>query len=283
MADEQSANILTCELQIEVFGADLEGRQFIEKTRTLSISRDGATIPLANKLAPESELIVRNPVTNQETVARVVDLIQDMIGGHVYGFAFVSPPKNLWQVELPEPRSRQTIILECSRCHNVDAVLPGEIEMLILETKQALSRHCGCSNSPTSWKKTDRTVTEPRAANREANDERQKVSPFEGLSTGAAQEKRKEKRAGMKAAACIRDYRGEKVVECEDVSRGGFRFKSGERYLRETRIEAAVPYAKNSVNIFVLARIAYEEQLSDGFYRHGVAYIKTIKRPDPKP
>src|ERR1700676_5627151 len=162
MSNKLSTNSLTAELQIELFGTELCGRQYIEQTRTLTITRDGATIPLAIKLSPESELIVRNPATNQEAVARVVDLALDPISVHVYGIVFVDPSVNLWQVEFPEVQSK-TIAMECSRCHQVDAVLLSEIEMKILETKHALSRHCKCSNSSTPWKRTDQKVTEPKA------------------------------------------------------------------------------------------------------------------------
>jgi hypothetical protein len=280
-ADKQSANSLARALQIEVFGADMDGLQFIEQTRTLTITRDGATIPLAIKLSPESELIVRNPATNQEAVARVVDLALDPINVHVYGIVFVDPSVNLWQVEFPEVQSR-TIAMECSRCHQVDAVLLSEIEMKILETKHALSRHCKCSNSSTPWKRTDQKVTEPKATEPAPREGLRKIPSIEGPATGAPRVKRKEKRTAMKITACIRDNRGEEVVECENVSRGGFCFKSRKIYPTGTPIEAAVPYAKNSVNIFVPARIAYQQGLSGEFYRHGVAYTKSVKTPDLK-
>lgn len=282
MADGHSANSLTCELQIEVFGADLDGRQFMGRTRTLTITRDGATIPLANKLAPESELIVRNPATNQEAAARVVDLVRDPICVHVYGIAFVDPSVNLWQIEFPASQPNEKIVMECSHCHCVDAVLLSEIEMKLFEMKHALTRHCECGKSLTTWTRTDRKVTEQRARDRNAADARREILAVEEPASGTGLGRRKEKRATMKVAACIRDNRREEVVECEDVSRGGFRFKSRGKYPEGMPIEAAVPYAKNSVNIFVAARIAYQQGLYDGFYRHGVAYLKSIKKPDSK-
>jgi hypothetical protein len=280
-ADKQSAKSLTRELQIEVFGADMDGLQFIEQTRTLTITRDGATIPLSIKLSPESELIVRNPATNQEAAARVVDLALDPASVHVYGIVFIDSSVNLWQVEFPEVQSK-TIVLECSRCHHVDAVLLSEIEMNILETKQALTRHCKCSNSSTPWKRSDQKVTEPKATEREVSEGQRKISPVGEPTTGAPRVERREKRTAMKVPACIRDNRGEEVVECENVSRGGFRFKSRKIYPAGTPIQAAVPYAKNSVNIFVPARIAYQQGLSGEFYRHGVAYTKSVKLPGLK-
>jgi hypothetical protein len=226
-------------------------------------------------------LIVRNPATNREAAARVVDLALDPVRVHVYGIVFVDPSVNLWQVEFPEVQSK-AIALECNRCHHVDAVLLSEIEMKILETNQALTRPCKCSNSSTLWKRTDQKVTEQKAPEREVSDAQRTDSPIEEPAAGAPQTKRKEKRTAMKVPACIRDNRGEEVVECENVSRGGFRFKSLKMYPAGTPIEAAVPYAKNSMNIFVQARIAYQQGLSGGFYRHGVAYTKSIKMSDPK-
>jgi hypothetical protein len=281
MVNDLSASSLTGALPIEVFGADLDGRQFIEQTQTLTITRDGATIPLANKLAPESELIVRNPATNEEADARVVDLIQDAAFHYVYGIAFTNPPVNLWQVEFPEVQS-QKATMKCSRCHAVEAVLLGEIQMQIVESKHELRRHCECSNSWTIWKRTDEAVTEPRATQHGVRDERRKISPAEEPATQAPQERRREKRTAMKATACIRCCDGEVVVQCEDVSRGGFRFKSRQAYPAGTRMEAAIPYAKSSANIFVTTEIVYQQKLSGGFYRHGVAYVKSLKKPDSK-
>jgi DNA-directed RNA polymerase subunit M/transcription elongation factor TFIIS len=282
MGNDPSASSLTGELAIEVFGADLKGRQFVEQTRTLTITRDGATIPLANKLAPESELIIRNPMTNEEADACVLDLIQDADSLYVYGIAFTNPSVNLWQVESPEVQSQETTTLKCSRCHAVEAVLLGEIQREIVESKQELRRHCECSHSWTIWKRTDEAVTERRATERGMRDRRQQISPIEEPTARAPQERRRERRTSMKAAACIQCYDGDVVVECEDVSRGGFRFQSGKAYEVGMRIKAAIPYAKSSVNIFVTAQIVYQQELSGGFYRHGVAYVKSVKKPDSK-
>jgi hypothetical protein len=274
MANEPSASSHTGKLQIEVFGADLDGRQFIEQTRTLTITRDGATIPLANKLAPESELIVRNPATNEEAAARVVGHIRDDAPVHVYGITFINASVNLWGVQFPEVVAQRLIVMECSRCHTVQAVSLSEIETEIVKAVHALTRRCQCSNSSTIWKRTDRDVSEQQAP----------VPPpvRERPETVAPEDRRKEKRTAMKAAACIRRYGGEVIVECEDMSRGGFRFKSRKAYPVGARIEAAVPYAKGSVNIFITAQIAYQQELSGGFFRHGVAYVKSIKKSDSR-
>ena len=278
MANEPSVSTLTSELQIEVFGEDLDGHQFVEHTRTLIISRDGATIPMVCKLAPDSELIIRNPATNEEALARVVGLFHDAIFFQVYGIVFIDPSVSLWQLEFPESKSKKTIIMECIHCHEVEAVLLNEIEMAIFESTQALMRQCGCGNSSTIWKQTDRKVTERRDIERRLSNPRRKASSIEEPVTRTPQERRRGKRTTMKAAGCMRCHEGEVFFECEDVSRGGFRFKSRESYPTGMSIEAAVPYAKNSVNIFVAARIAYHQELASGFHRYGVAYLGSIKQ-----
>jgi hypothetical protein len=280
MSNELATNSQTGELQIEVFGTELAGRQFIEQTRTLTIHRDGATIPLANKLAPDSELIIRNPLTNQEALARVVDLVRDEIFVHIYAITFVDSSVNLWQVAFPEARSAKTITLECSRCHAVEAVSLNEIETDVFESKLTLTRHCECSKSLTTWMTTDRPVTEKMSAENGMGNQPQKVTRAPGPGEQTPRDRRKGKRTSMNFPACIRSDRGETIVECEDVSRGGFRFKSRKAYPEGTRVETAVPYAKSSVNIFVSARIAYTQALSGGFYRHGVAYVKAIQQQD---
>jgi len=277
MANDRSQISPTGKVPIEVFGTDLDGQQFIEPSRTLSITRDGAIIPLTNKLAPESELIVRNPATNREALARVVDLVRDEVYVLVYGVVFVDDSVNLWQNELPGMQSKKTVVMECSRCHEVHAVSLGDIEMEILESKRSLMRHCDCSNSPTQWKRTDRTVTERSVEERQQTDRKRPSPAFNEPAVRRPAERRRQKRTPMKASAYIRRYGAEEIVECEDVSRGGFRFKSRQAYPVGSLIQAAVLYTKSSGDLFVAGRIAYQQKLDGGFYRHGVAYVESGK------
>jgi PilZ domain len=265
------------ELQIVVFGADLDGFPIMERTKILTLTRDGATIPLTKKLAPDSELTVSNPATNQETAARVVGLIREGKGAHVYGIAFLDPSANLWHAEFPDAQPGSWKVMACSRCHTVERVSLTEVEARIFESKQALTRHCECSNSSTIWKHTERRVSERRATPRGQADRRQHVPSPEETSQ-AGREKRRDKRTAMKGSACIRFHGRESIVDLEDMSRGGFRFKGPINYPIGTQIEAAVPYSKGSVNIFVTCKIAYYRELPDGRHRHGVSYVRSLAR-----
>ncbi|HEY6944232.1 MAG TPA: PilZ domain-containing protein [Candidatus Acidoferrum sp.] len=72
--------------------------------------------------------------------------------------------------------------------------------------------------------------------------------------------------------------RGEEFVQCEDVSRGGVRFKSTSRYVEGTLIEIAAPYSSGQLAIFVPGRIVYVQELPEqNLFRYGVQYLNTEK------
>lgn len=68
---------------------------------------------------------------------------------------------------------------------------------------------------------------------------------------------------------------GEEFVQCEDVSRGGLRFKSRIRYFEQTVIEVAAPYSSGQPAIFVAARVVYVQELPEQkLFRYGVQYLR---------
>jgi hypothetical protein len=113
------------------------------------------------------------------------------------------------------------------------------------------------------------------------------------LTLPAAAEKPTEKSAGKSGAPRVnrRKYprirvnyialvrhaeRGEEFVQCEDVSRGGLRFKSTSRYMEQTLIEVAAPYSSGQPAIFVAARIVLVQELPEqNLFRYGVQYLHT--------
>ena len=72
--------------------------------------------------------------------------------------------------------------------------------------------------------------------------------------------------------------RGEEFVQCEDISRGGLRFKSTSRYMEQTLIEVAAPYSSGQAAIFVAARIVFVQELPEqNLFRYGVQYLNSEK------
>jgi hypothetical protein len=92
-------------------------------------------------------------------------------------------------------------------------------------------------------------------------------------------ERRKHPRVKVTYSACVRHpQQGDDVVLCEDMSKGGPRFKSRKRYYSQSFIEVAVPYQSGQPAIFVPAQIVFVEELPEQqLFRHGVQYLKSIK------
>jgi hypothetical protein len=264
------------ELPVEVVGSDLFGQQYMERTQTLAITRDGATILLASKLGPESELIVRNLKTDQEAIAQVVGSIREDTSGHVYGVVLLDPSVDLWRVPLQRMEYASSAILECSRCQVVRSLRLSEIEMEVFKTNRALTRRCRCGVTATIWKETTRVNSvEVEETSPARVPEAQPEAP-------TIWQERKYRRVAIEAVACIRFGGQEEIAACEEMSRGGFRFRSRKEYPAGTRIEAAVPYVPSNANIFVPAQIAYHQRLSDKLNRHGVAYLNTRRETGQK-
>jgi hypothetical protein len=85
---------------------------------------------------------------------------------------------------------------------------------------------------------------------------------------------RRQARFDVPFTACIRSRKfGDEVVPTRNISRGGINFKSVRQYETGDHVEVAVPYAHNSGNIFVPARVAYHQPgLEHRLHQYGVAY-----------
>jgi hypothetical protein len=94
--------------------------------------------------------------------------------------------------------------------------------------------------------------------------------------------RRKHPRVKVTYSACIRHPdRGEDVVACEDMSKGGLRFKSPKKYYIQSLIDVAVPYQKGQPAIFVPGQIVFVEELPEQrLFRYGVQYLKPTKPRD---
>jgi hypothetical protein len=94
--------------------------------------------------------------------------------------------------------------------------------------------------------------------------------------------RRKRPRVKVRYSACIRHpERGDDIVACEDMSKGGLRFKSRNHYYAQTLIDVAVPYEKGQPSIFVPGQIVFVEELPEqGLFRYGVQYLKATRARD---
>ena len=102
------------------------------------------------------------------------------------------------------------------------------------------------------------------------------VAPATAVHSKDKDNRRKHARTRVNFKACIRRASSpDDVVVCEDMSRGGIRFKSQKQYFDKAYIEVAVPYTPGETAIFVPAQIAWVLELPEQkLWRCGVAYLR---------
>jgi len=118
----------------------------------------------------------------------------------------------------------------------------------------------------------------PRASATEgAREEAPAATPVKPAVAAKTQEnRRKHARTRVNYKACVRRADApDDVVACEDMSRGGLRFKSSKKYFEKALIQVAVPYTPGDQAIFVSAQIVYVQELPEQkLYRCGVMYLR---------
>jgi PilZ domain len=276
------------EIPVVLSGSDTGGRQFSETTKTLVLSRHGASVLSRYKLVPEQEIFLLAVGTKREVEVRICGQIGEGEHGYIYGVAFVDPTVNYWEIEFPPVRGLEKdlsrVTLECTGCRQRAAVEFDATEMDVYLVNESALRYCKrCLNS-TAWKIT----TEPTAPEAPVGPKHEAAAPAQQetkLETELAAEssvkpppnRRKDRRTKVKFSACIRCAgAADEIVACEDVSRGGFCFRSSRQYPEETLLEVALPYTPGQVPIFVPARIGNVRKLQDGrIYRYGAAYVRS--------
>jgi hypothetical protein len=260
------------EIPIIISGTDPTGRQFVENTRALVLSRRGARIISRQVLVPEQILTIRCLRTGLDTAVRVVGPIMGKEEGCHFGVAFLHPEENVWGIKFPlldgteSPASR--VFLECANCHAQEVVHLDVFELEVFLANACLTRPCPHCNTSTMWMRTA-SREEPIPANRAAPQSRHTI------------QERKSPRINLKVVVCLHhSVLGQEVVTTENVSRGGFRIRSQKDYPVGALIEAALPYSPGAANIFTPARIVHKELcVGAETFVYRLAYIPSPAAP----
>jgi hypothetical protein len=271
------------EIAILLVGSDMDGKVFSEETSTVVLSRHGAGIVSQYKLVPEQELILRRLDTSNETEIRVVGQIGSTSDSFTYGVAFLDPSVNFWGVEFPclteSEKVASRALLECSGCKRREAVDHSDLEADVFLINEGIVRFCKNCGSSTFWKQASRDPGDkslaPEPVAEQPSLSTPNPAPVAQKPVIPPENRRKYARTKVSCKACIRQP-GQTldVVVCEDMSRGGLRFKSRKRYFARSSIEVAVPYSPGAQSIFVHARIVFVQELPDEkLFRCGVAYL----------
>lgn len=273
------------EIAILLTGCDANGKQFIEETKTVVLSRYGAGIVSKHKLVIEQELLLVHTQSNKEADIRIVGQIGSSNGSYTYGVAFLHPEANFWGVEFPfltdgEISERNTSF-QCTICGCREVIGQEALELDVYAIHGAILRDCKQCVRSTLWKKVSGVVLES-APSCEAPVSPGEATPSEMRpATVPEKNRRKHHRINVRFNACIRNPGSEdRLVQCENVSRGGLCFKSNKRYYETARIEVAAPYSSGSPCILVPAEIVHVRELpEEGMFLCGVRYLDSAKHP----
>ena len=258
-------------IPIEAIGMDLvRGRPFRERGKTILVSRHGAAITLSYALATDQEMTIRCPDLNTEAEARVVGLIGAESKELIYGVALLDPASTPWNIDFPALTGSEEvlarILMLCSSCQTLEVMHLDEIDVQVFEANRRIQRFCKTCLGTTAWKYMAKDSVCPRGTSPD------KAIPHE-LIQRTPREKRKHNRIKTSISACIRQLGfPDESVACENLSRGGIRFRSSRLYATDSRIEVAVPFLNEGVNIFVPSHIVHVQE-QDGFFSIGAAYI----------
>jgi hypothetical protein len=266
--DSRSSDRIYLELPIILTGTDAAGRRFTEETKTLVVNRRGAKIVSRHSLAPNQKLRIRCLKTDRESDLRVVGNIGGDAEGYHYGIEVINAGTDFWGINFPMltpgAKAASRVLLECTLCRSHEVAHLSVFDLEVLLANECLMRLCGRCKASTYWMP-PAPGGEPPAA-----------SKLPSLSRPPIDE-RKDPRINLRVDVCIRHpVQGEEVTFTENVSRGGFRFRSSRDYPIATLLEAALPYVPGAANIFTPVRIVFrEENPTQAAKAYGVAYLPT--------
>lgn len=278
---ERRSDRVSLTLLLEASGRDIHGREFKEPATTLLINRTGAVIVGGMDLAPDQTIHLRRQApseTHRQGMVRVVGQFGRQKEGYLYGIEILDDAADLWGVEFPPvaqtPEAVARMLLECTYCGTREVVYLNEIELRGFEANRGTARHCKTCRVPSIWTQAPHEDVKKLAS--QASRKRRAANAEGEVPESGERRARERTRLKTRLTACIRQAGADdELAVCEDISPLGMCFRSKRRYEAETLIEVAVPYAPDSANIFLPARVIYSEGIPKaGLFRHGTEYRK---------
>jgi hypothetical protein len=290
------------EIRILLTGMDLSGQLFSEETRTVTLSRHGAGLISRHKLAPDGILMLRFLGGRTEAAIRLVGQLGEDGRGYVYGVAFEDPTLDFWELQFPPPPKWRVDFrapLQCTSCQTREVVDQSEVEADVYALAESILRFCRHCQASTQWRRAGETLAAPAKSPAAGIDPRDRAEasspgpesragieiavpppePLPAVPAGAprAANRRRDVRTRVSLTACVRCDSGEEIVECGNISKGGFSFRSRKVYLAGSTIAAAVPHYPGTPSVFVAASIRHARELSNSNYHYGVMYTNPAK------
>lgn len=97
-AQRRSSRVFT-RIPVRATGKSVQGRKFRENSQTIVINAHGGLLYLQEEIAMGADLVLINPVTEEEQECRVVYLGDTSEKGTRVGIEFLSPSPHFWGVD----------------------------------------------------------------------------------------------------------------------------------------------------------------------------------------
>jgi hypothetical protein len=97
-AQRRSSRVFT-RIPVRAMGKSVRGRKFRENSQTIVINAHGGLLYLQEEIAMGADLVLINPVTEEEQECRVVYLGDTSEKGTRVGIEFLSPSPHFWGVD----------------------------------------------------------------------------------------------------------------------------------------------------------------------------------------
>ena len=269
------------------------------------LSRHGAGIVSRHKISPDGFLTLRLLGGSKEAEIRLVGPMGTRGDGCVFGVAFRDPELDFWEIDFPPPSAAhehgqiEGVTLECALCHGREFVQQLDVESDVYALNHSILRHCRGCGLTTNWTQAQGREsrgsrplpsTSPAVPTSASRDPHSRPLPYQEAASKVAidvlepesvprapaapaerKNKRRDVRTRVNFTACIRHpAAGEEIVECDNISKGGFSFRSKKQYSKDSVIQVSLPHSPGNVPIFVFAVIRHVEDLVGGtLFRYG--------------
>jgi len=151
------------EVPIRVFGKDFRGRDFVEDSATLVLSRHGAKIRLTRKLIPEQKIEILFQGAKRKALFRVVSKAGEPTGEFSFwGVECLTPSENLREGGGPAPKpvpklgskdkSHVQVTLRCSKCGMRELMDLDQTQIRAVRELKGLVRDCHACGANSLWK-----------------------------------------------------------------------------------------------------------------------------------
>lgn len=261
-AERRRSDRLWMTIPLRMDALNSGGRTTEYEGRAISLNRYGARIQIPRPLDKGQAVRVKSPMGRYQAEFRVVEPIASM-GEKCgeYGVECLDENNNFWGIEFPKSDgpADARVLLECGICHNV-ALRPLTLsEVEALRSIGMVGLPCQTCVAVSPWRYAELRVPPHRTAVAMRR-------PAEGRSnwTTSVMEpiERGHRRVYMQLPIGIRDASGNaEITRTENISKCGFCFASGRKYLPGEIVMAVFPLDSIAMKTQLPVRIVREQAI----------------------